>query len=125
MLPPTAAAPPPVLQWYRIYAGAMAVLYYACVVGGVLITIFHEEIATTEPADEPWLWLVYGVAFIGVGLFLAIAYTAAFFVPRQPWAWVYHLVLISIGLTSCCCMPISIPLLIHWFKPATQTWFGR
>jgi hypothetical protein len=116
---------PPVLPWYWAYCGAMALLYLACVAGGVLMIVFRESIAAAEPRDSPTLWLVYGLALIAVGAVLAAVYLAAFFLPARRWAWVYHLVLIAFGLTSCCCLPASIPLLIFWIKPETQAHFGR
>jgi hypothetical protein len=35
------------------------------------------------------------------------------------------MVLICIGMNSCCLLPASIPLLIFWIKPETKTYFGR
>jgi hypothetical protein len=45
--------------------------------------------------------------------------------PRRPWAWIFGLVLICIGLTSLCCLPVAIPLLLSWLKPETKSYFGR
>jgi hypothetical protein len=39
--------------------------------------------------------------------------------------WVYDIVLICLGMTSVCCMPVTIPLLIFWIKPDAKAWFGR
>jgi len=39
-------------------------------------------------------------------------------------AWTLGLVLIALGLTSCC-LPLCLPLLIFWLKPETQQFFGR
>jgi hypothetical protein len=116
---------PPVLTWYRVYCAAMAAIYLACAVAGVFIVLFNEQIAESEPHDEPWLWILYGGGFMLLGLVFTAIYVYAFFAPRRPWAWVYHLVLICFGLTSCCCMPASIPLLVFWLRPATQRYFGR
>ena len=33
--------------------------------------------------------------------------------------------LIAIGLTSCCTIPASVPLLVGWLKPDLRAWFGR
>lgn len=116
---------PAVLRWYRVYLGAMAAIYLACVVGGILLLSFHEEIADWPPKDEPWTILVYGVVLLVIGTILLAAYLAAFFLPRKPWAWIAHLVLIAIGLTSCCTIPASVPLLVAWLKPDLRAWFGR
>ena len=43
----------------------------------------------------------------------------------NPWAWIYGMVLICIGLTSPCCLPVTIPLLIGWIKDDAKAYFGR
>jgi hypothetical protein len=116
---------PKILTWYRAYCAAMAAIYLACAIGGALMVLFNEQIAESEPQDEPWLWILYGGALMLLGLVLAAVYVYAFFAPARPWAWTYHLVLICLGLTSCCCMPASIPLLVFWLRPVTQRYFGR
>ena len=132
--PPPAAPPPgfsvpavepPVLRWQRVYLGAMAAIYLACVVGGALALRFRNEIADWPPRDEPWAIALTGGLLLGLGaLFLAL-YVAGFFLPRKPWAWIAHLVLIAFGLTSCCTMPAAIPLLVVFLRRDTQAWFGR
>ena len=121
----TSSAAPPVVSWYRIYAGAMALLYLACIVAGIFLLIFSQEIAAADPEMPSWMMVFYGAFIIGIGLVLAAAYAAALFLPPRPWTWIYHLVLIGIGMTSCCCIPAAIPLIIYWLKPETQAWFGR
>ena len=119
------ASEPAVLRWYRAYLGVLTAIYLACVVVGVLLLRFREEIADWPPRDEPWTIVVYGVVLLGVGAVLHTVYFTGFFLPRKPWAWIVHLVLIAIGLTSCCTIPASIPLLVLWLKPDVQAWFGR
>ncbi len=58
-------------------------------------------------------------------IYLLAVYVSAFLLPRRPWAWIAHLVLIARGLTSCCTMPASIPLLVIWRKPETQASYGK
>ncbi len=103
----------------------MAAIYLACISGGVLLVLFREEIAGWPPKDEPFTILLYGVVLLAMGLVLLGLFVAGFFLPRRPWAWVAHLVLIAFGLTSCCTMPAAIPLLVAWLKPDLQAWFGR
>lgn len=103
----------------------MAAIYLGCVVLGALLIHFREEIAGWPPKDEPWTILVYGLVLVAVGAPLLAAYAAGLFLPPRPWSWVAHLVLIAIGLTSCCTMPAAIPLLVAWLKPDLRAWFGR
>src|SRR5688572_26820112 len=117
---------PPVLPWYRAYCAAMALLYLACVVGGALLLVFHERIAALDRTMSSSVgFLVYGVVLAVIGFVLMAAFAAALVLPRKPWVWVYHIVLISIGLSSPCCMLASVPLLIFWIKPETRAYFGR
>ena len=126
MIPAPSPPPPPrVLPWYRAYAVAMALLYILCFLGGIAFFFFADELAAADDEVPAALWIVYGLLLTGLGVLLAAAYVAALFLPPKPWTWIYHLVLIAIGMTSCCCMPVSIPLMVYWFKPETQAYFGR
>jgi hypothetical protein len=112
---------PAVWNWYRVYAGLMAVMYLVLLVGGTTVPLWAPE---EVDADDPPPWAISLIVGC-VSLPFAAAYVAAFFLPLKPWAWVYHLVLICVGLTSACCMAASIPLLIFWIKPEARAYFGR
>lgn len=68
---------------------------------------------------------IVGVVFAVIGVPLGVVFAAAPFLPRRPWVWVYDLVLIILGLTSCITWPLTIPLLIYWLKAETKWWFGQ
>jgi MFS family permease len=114
-------APPPVLFWFRWYAGLMAAMYGLCVLAGPVLLVLA---ARTQGRQHDEL-LIQAVVMMIIGLPLTIACLVPFFLPRKPGAWVYDLVVICIGLTSCCCMPVTIPLLIYWIKPETKAWFNQ
>jgi hypothetical protein len=59
-----------------------------------------------------------------MGVALAAPFAVAPFLPRRRWVWVLHVVLIALGMTSCACIPATVPLLIFWIRPETQAWFG-
>ena len=99
----------------------MALLYLAIVAGGVFFIIAAP---TDRDMSSEEARLLGGIMFF-MGIALAIPFLIGVFLPRKPWAWVYGLVLICIGLTSVCCLPVTIPLLIHWIKPETKYYFGR
>ena len=67
---------------------------------------------------------VMGGIYIAMGVLFAIPFLIAFFIPRKPWAWTYHIVMICIGMTGCTIVA-SIPLLIFWLKPDVKGYFGR
>ena len=61
----------------------------------------------------------------GIGSVFSALFVASFLLPPRPWAWIFHLVLICIGMTSGCTLPASVALLIFWLKPETRVYFGR
>jgi hypothetical protein len=114
--------PPPVWTWERVWCAFMAFLYLACSLAGGALLIFKDQIADSRhPADE---LLFQAILLILVGLPLAALYLAGVFLPPRPWVWVFHIVLIGIGMTSCCLLPATIPLLLAWIRPETRAWLG-
>ena len=113
---------PPVWLWYRVYAVLMALLYVFTAIMGILYLAGAGFAPGLAGADQAML-TIYGVLMLGFGVVLAGVFGAAPFLPKKKWAWIYHLVLIALGLTSCCCMPASIPLLIYWLRPEAKAMF--
>lgn len=112
---------PPVLNWFAAYCALLALAYVVCVVAGIVLIVLapaDKDMSETEAQ-------ILGGVVAAVCLLLLIAYGAGPFLPQKPWAWVFGLVLICIGLTSACCLPAAIPLLIFWLKPETKAYFGR
>ena len=117
----TGTSPPAVLFWFKIYTGAMTALYALCALASPVLLV----LAARMHGDEKVGALVYGVILLAVGLPLAAACALPFFLPRKPWVWVYNLVIICVGMTSCCILPASVALLIYWIKPDVKLWFNR
>ena len=112
---------PAVMTWYKVYCVLMALLYLMLVAAGVFLIIVAPSDRDMS-AEEAQLM---GGIMLFMGIALAIPFLIGVFLPRKPWAWVFGLVLICIGLTSVCCLPATIPLLIHWIKTETKLYFGR
>ena len=117
----TEPIPPPVLRWFKVYAGVMTAIYVLCLIGGPIMIFF----AGTVRGDERVLLTIQGTLLAVVGLAFSIACALPFFLPRRPWVWIYDLVIICVGMTSCGCLPFCIPLLIFWIKPEARAWFHR
>ena len=115
------AGPPGVLPWFKAYAGFMALLYLAVLAGGVFLLLKDW---TTVPDVDPVEMRINGWVLTAVGPPLMLAFGLALFLPLKKWVWIYDVVLIGIGLTSCCFWPVCIPLLIFWVRPETRRWFG-
>ena len=122
--PPAQVERPPVLPWFVAYAIFMALLYLLVGVFGAMILIVGPEQFETPRRDADMI-AVQGIVFVFIGPLLFIPFALAPFLGRKPWVWVYDLVLICLGMTSCACLPATIPLLIFWLKPETKAWFGR
>jgi len=113
--------PPPVLLWFKFYTAALTALYVLCVLASPVLFV----LATRMRGEEKVGAMVYGVILLAIGLPFAIACALPFLLPRKPWVWVYDLVIICIGMTSCCILPASVALLIFWIKPDVKLWFNR
>ncbi len=111
---------PPVWPWYVTYCVFMALLYLGCIGLGVLLLLVDPSDIDSDRVEA----LIYGVTFIVVSFPLMVAFAAAPFLPRRGWAWIVGLLLIGLGMTSCCCVPACLPLLLQWIKPETKDWFG-
>ena len=113
-------ATPPVYKWFVAYCIFMALGYLIFAGMGILFMV-------TEPDPEmsPTEAKIMGVVFLIMGIVFVVPYAFAPFLPRTSWVWVLGLVLICLGLTSLCCLPVCIPLLIHWLKPETKAFYGR
>ena len=99
----------------------MALMYVGCFIGGLALIVLVDELPEREQAEL----YINGIILAVIGLPLAIACGLPLCFPRKRWVWIYNIVIIAIGLTSCCCIPVCVPLLIFWLKPATKVWYGR
>lgn len=107
--------------WYRVYCGAMAVIYlFAIAFGGVLIAYAPE---TREYSSEETF--IMGIFYAALGVVFFIVSAVALLLPRKPYNWIVGIVMMALGMTSCCFLPFLIPLLIYWVKPETKAYFGR
>ena len=111
---------PPVYRWFVAYCVGMALLALGTAAMGIVF-MFSEP----DPEMSAEEAKVMGLVCLVLGLVFFVPYAFAPFLPRQSWAWVFGLVLICIGLTSTCCLPAAIPLLIFWLKPEMKAFYGR
>lgn len=103
-----------VWRWYIVYCVAM-VLYVACccITAGLHLlrladTMEDDSLATIMLAVCGPLVAVFGVAP---------------WLPKRPWTWVVHLLLICLGLTSPLLWPTNIPLLVFWTRRHNRRYF--
>jgi hypothetical protein len=111
--PASTGGRPSVIMWFRLYAFAMAVMYFG------LVALFTFDPLFRASADTPGQLVMRGaVALMGVANAIAI------FVPYRPWGWTFALVVIGLGCVSSVFV-VTIPLLLYWLKPVTRAAFGR
>lgn len=108
-----------ILFWYR----AFCVLMVAANLFVAFIGIFPVIVGMIKNNRDSVELYAAGGFHIVLGIMVAIPYAISFFAPRKPWHWVYGIVLISVPMMSCACLPISIPLLIFWLKPQAKQMF--
>jgi hypothetical protein len=113
------AAKPAVWTWYIVYCAFMAFMYFAVIIAGVVFMFFVPN----EDPDVP-MNIIIGVLYMVLGLIFMVIFAIAPFLPKAKWSWIYGFVMIGIGMTSVCCLPASIPLLIYWLKPETKRFFN-
>jgi membrane-bound metal-dependent hydrolase YbcI (DUF457 family) len=113
-------ATPPVYKWFVVYCIFMALLYLGLAAMGIVF-MFSEPDPEMSAAEAKMM----GAVFLILGLGFFVPYAIAPLLPRKSWVWVFGLVLICIGLTSACCLPVCIPLLIFWSKPEMKQFHGR
>jgi hypothetical protein len=114
-------SPPTVLRWFKVYAGVQTALYGICLFVGLLL-IF---VGARSLEDGREVLVVLGVVLAITGLLLGPACALSFFLPRQPWVWIYDLVIICVGMFNGFLAPLCVTLLIYWTKPEAKAWFHR
>jgi hypothetical protein len=88
--------------WYKAYAAFMAVMSFVYIIGGFLLLQYAGVIVANAPEMSLTELKIRAVVLLIIGIVLFIAYVVALILPKSPGAWIYHIVMIAIGLTSCC-----------------------
>lgn len=110
--------PPGVVLFFRLYTGILAVLGAALVVLGFVLIV-----TATGPAVRARQELIGAAFYVVLGAAASVAHAIAFFGGRRGWVHTFGLLLIGFASLSCCCLPISLPLLLAWNKPEVKRWY--
>ena len=104
---------PKVVIWFKVYAVLLSLIY-------LFMVIISPIFFTTGDSDA----IITGLFIIILCIPFFIISILPVFLPRKPWVWIYSVVIIGIGMTSACCLPACIPLLIFWLKPEVKRFYG-
>lgn len=139
---------PGVVTWYRLYCVVLLILTLVVVplsvwektsqrivgalgsggpfpvTGNERIDLFYRQVNQDFDRQRDQQVQETGVITAFFCLILGGLLVAALVMRPTPQAWSYHLVVLCLGLCGCL-LPISVLLLIQWFQPATQRYFGR
>jgi hypothetical protein len=114
------AAAPGVWTWFIVYCVVMGLVYVGLAGMGCVYLLVDPRELEMDPVEARMI----GSVFVALGATLLAPFAAAPFLPRRRWVWVYDLILIALGLTSCCTLPMSVPILIFWIQPPARRYFG-
>ena len=106
-------------RWFLVYVAAFVLLYLAMVAIGIFL-LLYDFTGTAAEVEE---LRINGGALVVIGAAFLVLYAVGLFLPRRPWGWVYGVVLIALGMSSCLTLPATIPLLIAWLKPEMKARF--
>jgi hypothetical protein len=107
--------------WYRVYCAVLALLYLVVIGLGAALLVYQP----TTPQYSPQEIIIMGWAYAILGVIFFTLFAVALFLPPKPYNWIVGIVMMAIGMTSCCFIPFLIPLIIYWVKPETKAFFGR
>jgi hypothetical protein len=118
-----AAPRPSVVVWYRVYCVVSALFYL--LIGLALISGMTFDPTFTKGIEHPEAFRIFAWIFSTFIVMMGGLFVVSFFMGRNSSAWVFHLVLICLGLSSGLFIFACIPILIYWLKPETKAYFGR
>lgn len=94
----------------------MLALYVAVTLGGIAMVFFSGTVAAEDPTTDAGEVVVMGSVYAVMGAVLSVLFVVGFLWRKGNGAWIYQIILIVLGMTSCCTWPATIPLLIYWVK---------
>lgn len=116
------AKTPEGVVYFRFYAGAVCLVDLGALALG-FFTIFGMAFASSGPRFAISN-LLSGLFWIAVGGLHLTASLIALFGGRRPWVHTLGMVLVVLSLTTCCCTPFGIPVLIAFNNPEVKRFYG-
>jgi hypothetical protein len=123
---PTANDAPPVVLYFRLYAGFVALMGMGVAAMGLISAVMPLLTEKSPKTGDLVGTAVLGGFFMLIGLVMAALHVVATVMPRRPWAHTYGLVTLALAFvffTGCCIA--AVPLLIFWSRPEVKDWFAK
>ena len=111
---------PEAILYFRLYAGLITLCSVVAMLLGLYVVVSGS--LGRASAKSPELELVGGIYAV-MGVIFAAPFLVALLAGRRPWVHTLGTVLIILTMTTACCLPIAIPLLIVWLKPEVRRWY--
>jgi hypothetical protein len=119
----TEERPPDGVFYFRLYAALMLVVCALFFLFGMFQLVKTASASGSSPPDIED-WIAAGV-LMTVGIVGAIPYVIPLFAGRKAWVHTLGTIAIALPMTSMCCLPIAVPVLLVWLKPETRRYFDQ
>ena len=118
---PPPATRPQVLTWFALYCGVLAALGLLTLAIGLGLLAGGDDLYIfRDPGEARFCKAIY----LSLGLLFSPLYLMGPFLPRRPFGWTFGIVLLALGMPTCCCIPVSAVILYFWLQPETRAWFN-
>ena len=107
---------PTVIIWFKAYCSLLAIIHLP------LLLLSYGYLCALENEEGLIAMKVLFSALMVISLAVPAMSLLCFFLKRQPWVWVYSLVLICLGMATWL-LPFCIPLIIFWVKQNTKVYY--
>jgi hypothetical protein len=117
---------PPVVLYFRLYAGFVALVNMGLAAMGLMVAIMPMLVDKTPKPGDLVGSAVSGGMLMTIGVVMGALHSVATVMPRRLWAHTFGLIVLAVAFVfnSGCCV-FAVPLLIFWSKPEVKTWFAK
>jgi hypothetical protein len=113
---------PQAVMWNRVFCVALGLINL--LVAWACLQIPRWAVDVPPDVVPPEVFPIVAYTFAGAAvLFSAMAFFLVA-LPRRPWVWAVHLTNIALGMGLLLTIPLLLPLLLAWLRPAVREYFG-
>jgi hypothetical protein len=109
---------PEAVLFFRIYVGIIALACVALLGSGLYQLV---DGALGPAADRSRA--AGGIVSVAMATLFGTPCLIALLAGRRPWVHTIGTIVIVLTMTTACCIPLAIPMLVVWLKPETRRWY--